>query len=176
MAMRLKASACPPLPDGSPVGEDVRHGCEKPVVNRDMLVEDVMTRDVVTCDLEASVAAAARLMVEGDIGSVIVTRHGDPFGIVTETDLVRAGVLTDRPFSAVTVEDIVSHPLVTIGPQSTIRTAVARMRSNDVKKLAVVENLDLVGILTRTDVVLHYQDIVNEVYRRSRRDEDETGE
>lgn len=129
-----------------------------------MLVEDLMTTDIVTCDVDSSLQTAAVRMLEHGVGSVVITSEGSPFGIVTETDALHAGAATDRPFGDIAVEEVLSHPLVTTTPDATIRKAVNQMKDNDVKKLPVVEDLDLVGIITRTDIVGHYGEFIREAH------------
>jgi CBS domain-containing protein len=127
-----------------------------------MLVKKIMTEEVVTCPATHSLTKAVELMLENRVGSVIVTRDGDPAGIVTETDAMHAGAVTDRPFSEIQLEEVMSSPLTTISPGTTVRDAVRRMQVEDIKKLPVVSQLNVVGIVTMTDVVFSYADIVRE--------------
>lgn len=140
-----------------------------------MQVEEIMSRDVVTCPIEATVQRAAEIMVAEEVGSVIVLRGGDPFGIVTDSDVVRAGAETAGSFNDIPLEDVVNHPLVTVEPDATVRTAVERMRTEGIKRLPVVSGIDLVGIITRTDIVASYQTLVHEAYEiRRQREQWET--
>ena len=134
-----------------------------------MLVCEAMTGDVVTVAVDGTVADAAGPMLEFDVGSVVVTRGGNPYGIVTETDVIAAAHETGRPIDAIPLESATSHPLVTIGPDATVRAAVERMREAGIKKLAVVDGIDLVGILTRGDVVDAHPSLVREAVRRGER-------
>jgi CBS domain-containing protein len=128
-----------------------------------MLVEEVMSTDLVTCDAGASVRDAAELMLRNRVGSVVVTNGGTPAGIATEADLLRAGYVTDDPFSAVPLRKAMSSPLATIQPTKTLRVATDRMRSEGVKKLVVVDGMTPVGIVTTGDVVDNYAGIRREV-------------
>ena len=128
-----------------------------------MLVEEVMSSDLVTCDIEASVRDAAERMLRNRVGSVVVTNGGTPAGIATESDVLHAGYATDDPFSAIPVRRAMSSPLATIQPAKTLRTATDRMRSEGVKKLVVVEGMTPVGIVTTGDVVDNYAGIRREV-------------
>lgn len=134
-----------------------------------MLVADVMETDVVTCEVVNSLQVAVERMLEEDIGSLIITQEGDPFGIVTETDALIAGAATRRPFADIPLERVVSHPLITISEEATVRKAVSVMSDNEVKKLAVVEGMDLRGILTRTDVAQNYGDFIQEAHQLDER-------
>lgn len=126
-------------------------------------VEDIMTEDVVTCAADTSIDTVADRMLRNEIGSVIVTNDGNPYGIVTETDIIRAAYHTDRPLSALPTGKVATHPLETIGPKQPVRSAVDQMRSEHVKKLAVVDGLELCGIVTTSDLVRKYGQLSSEI-------------
>ncbi|GAB7008804.1 CBS domain-containing protein [Halorubrum trueperi] len=128
-----------------------------------MLVEEVMSTELVTCDVDASVRDAAERMLRNRVGSVIVTDGGSPAGIATEADALHAGYATDDPFSAIPLRKAMTSPVATIQPTMTLRTATDRMRSEGVKKLVVVEDMRPVGIVTTQDVVDNYAGIRREV-------------
>jgi len=137
-----------------------------------MLVADIMVADVVTCDADATVRTAGRQMLECGVGSVVVVGADAPVGILTETDTVRAGVVTDRPFDDIAVREVASTPLVTTRGDVTVRKAVSRMTEEGIKKLPVVEDADLLGIVTRSDVASHYREFVREAHALDDRRED----
>ncbi|ELZ42432.1 CBS domain-containing protein [Halorubrum saccharovorum DSM 1137] len=128
-----------------------------------MLVEEVMSTDLVTCDIEASVRDAAERMLRNRVGSVVVTNGETPAGIATEADVLHAACVTDAPFSAIPLRKAMSGPLATVQPTKTLRTATDRMRSEGVKKLVVVEGMTPVGIVTTVDIVDNYAGIRREV-------------
>jgi len=128
-----------------------------------MLVRELMTTDLVTAPIEADMRTVAKRMLEERVGSVIITNDGTPTGIVTESDALLVGYAADKPFSAVSAQAAMSHPLATIEPTTTIRTATDRMVDDGVKKLPVVSELELQGILTMTDIVRAHSDLLNEV-------------
>ncbi|QZX99196.1 CBS domain-containing protein [Halobaculum rubrum] len=130
-----------------------------------MLVRDLMTREVVTCDAGVTVRDAAERMLDTEIGSVLITKDGTPLAILTETDIVRVGVVTGRALDDIPVDKAASHPLETIAPDATIRSAVKRMNDGEIKKLPVVEDAELEGIVTHGDIVAHYSDFVREAHR-----------
>jgi CBS domain-containing protein len=127
-----------------------------------MHVHELMTTTVVTAPADSSLERAVERMVSERVGSVVVTRDSDPAGIVTETDAMRAGAVTDRPFAEIELWEVASSPLQTVAPRTTLRDAVREMQRHDVKKLPVIEQLELAGILTLTDIVYAYSDIVSE--------------
>lgn len=122
-----------------------------------------MTTDLVTCDADATVRDATERMLRNRVGSVVVTDDGTPAGILTESDVLRAGYATDDPLSTIPVRKAASAPLVTVRPNATLRTATERMRSEGVKKLVVVDGMSPEGIVTTQDVVDNYAGIRKEV-------------
>ena len=141
-----------------------------------MLVSEVMTENVVTIPVDRTLGDAVRLMLEFRIGSVIVTRDGDPSGIVTETDVLVAGHQTGEPLDAIPLEEAMSHPLVTVEPDVTVRAAVERMREARVKKLPVVDGIDVVGIITQEDVVYAHPVLLQEAIHHEERRAEWDGE
>ncbi len=126
-----------------------------------------MSDEVVTVDADASLRAAVGRMLRERVGSVVVTREGTPAAILTETDALRAGYLAERPFAEIPVSKAATGSLATVAPGTTLRKAVRTMRERDVKKLPVVESMELVGILTTTDVVRNQEALIDEAHRLS---------
>lgn len=115
-------------------------------------VEDYMTKEVVFVNLTESLQSAAAKMAERDIGSIVIVQEGKPIGIVTERDFVRRVAVLGKNPRALTVTDIMSTPLVTVGQECDINTAAKIMTDNNIKRLPVVEGERLVGILTSFDI------------------------
>ncbi|WP_277556163.1 CBS domain-containing protein [Halobaculum limi] len=130
-----------------------------------MIVRELMTTDVVSCEATGSLQPVVETMLTESVGSVVVTREGVPAGIFTETDVLRATAHTERPLAEIPIHRVASHPLVTTRPNASIRRAVETMTDNDVKKLPVVDDSKLVGILTQSDIVAHYSDFIREAHR-----------
>jgi len=130
-----------------------------------MLVCDAMTTDVVTIPADALLRRAVGVMLREGVGSALLARDGDPAGIVTETDALRAAYRFERPFGEIPVAKAASDGVVTISPDATVRKAVRKMHEVDVKKLPAVEGLDVVGILTMTDVVREQGALIDEAVR-----------
>jgi len=139
-----------------------------------MQVADAMTKRVVTVDAEVSLHDAADLMLSECVGSVVVTRDGNPAGILTKSDFVVAGHEYDRPFSEIPVYAAASSPLVTIQPTATLRSAAAKMTEERIKRLPVSEGIDLVGIVTATDLLAAQADLDAETRRYLREREEWT--
>ncbi|MFC7156524.1 CBS domain-containing protein [Halomarina halobia] len=114
-------------------------------------VRDVMTETVETTESEAVVADVATHLRDAGIGSLVVVEGGRPVGVVTKSDLV--AVLADGASAeAMTAETVMSSPLVTIGADAALDRAAETMEERGVKHLPVVDDGELVGIVTTTDL------------------------
>jgi CBS domain-containing protein len=112
-------------------------------------VQKIMSSNVISLDIAKTAAHAADLMTEESVGSVIITKNGKAFGIVTERDLVR------RYSRGTLLESLASHPLITAEPATTIEKAVEIMLKNKIRKLPIVDvNEAVVGIITVTDLAM----------------------
>lgn len=116
-------------------------------------VGEVMTEDVAVVTPDQPVVAAARQMSLLNISCVVVTEHDRVSGIVTETDLLKRAVTSDKNFQSLRVQEIMSSPVMTIPPTLSVLTAARLMEDNRYKRLIVVEKDRLVGIITQTDLV-----------------------
>lgn len=117
-----------------------------------LLVQDVMTRALITVKLSTTALQVAKMMAEGGIGAVFVQDNGNPVGIVTDRDFATRVAANNLPFDS-PVGKIMSSPLITINHNEPISSAAERMTSKKIRKLAVTENGKIVGILTSTDLV-----------------------
>lgn len=128
-----------------------------------MLVEELMTTDVVTCEENGTLREAVGKLLEHGVGSVILlSKEGNPTGIVTETDALRAGYRTDRPLSEIPVSELSHGAVITASPEETIQHVSRRMAREGVKKVPVMDGVELLGIITLTDIVWHLSDIRSE--------------
>ena len=108
-----------------------------------------MSRNVASLDISKTAAHASNLMTERQVGSVIVTKNGKAFGIVTERDLVR------RYSRSTMLETLASHPLMTAEPSTTVEKVVKIMLENKVRKLPITdESNTIVGIVTVSDLAM----------------------
>lgn len=116
-------------------------------------VREVMTRPVITADVDIDVLTAAKRMALANVGCLIVVSGEKPIGILTERDLVKKVVAKATDPQMVKVEDVMSSPLVTISPEASLRDAASLMLKSRIKRLPVTSNGRLVGIITDTDLV-----------------------
>jgi len=117
-------------------------------------IQDVMTTNLVTCPSSATIADAARLMRDRNIGDVLVTRDGDKLaGIVTDRDLV-VRCLADGASADATLDRACSSDLASVSPDSSIDDAARMMRERSVRRLAVVDDGRAVGIVSLGDLAM----------------------
>ena len=121
-------------------------------------VDEIMSREVVTTTIDATMDEVARIMGENHIGSLIVKNYDTSVGIVTERDLLSNILALGRNPSDIKVEEVMSYPLITICPTTEIKEA-ARMMIKKKGRLAVFRCGDLVGVITASDLIQSLPDV-----------------
>jgi CBS domain-containing protein len=114
-------------------------------------LSEIMTRKLVTIDISERVEEALRLMIKYDVGSVIVTDGEKPVGIITERDVSRASLRGDS-LLRLPVRSFMSRPLQTVSSDMDIWRAFEVMLKLGVRRLPVVDDEKLVGIVTEKDL------------------------
>ena len=116
------------------------------------MVKDVMTKALISVDPTTTLYQISKMMEQGGMGSILVKKDGIPSGIITDRDfaikIVAHGVSMDSP-----VEKIASFPLITINSTDSILDASKIMSDKKIRKLGVIEEEKVVGIITSTDLV-----------------------
>lgn len=117
-------------------------------------VEDVMSSPVITIKDTDTVLAACKLMKKDEIGCVVVVdKSGKPLGLMTERDVVRRVAALDLVPSKVKAGKSMTKPPVTIDPSTNVTDAAKKMRELNIRRLVVVEDGKLKGIITSNDIV-----------------------
>ncbi|HEX3455521.1 MAG TPA: CBS domain-containing protein [Gaiellaceae bacterium] len=116
-------------------------------------VQDVMTADPVTVSRGDSVVAAAQLMESADVGSVPVVDGGTPIGIVTDRDIAIRVVAQGKDPNRTTVDEIATSQPYYASPEQPLDEALELMAYRKVRRVPVVEDGLLVGMLAQADVV-----------------------
>jgi CBS domain-containing protein len=114
-------------------------------------IGELMTTEVVTVTPETSVRDALAKMIEHDIGSVVVAEGRTALGVFTERDVTRH-VLTDVGFLDEAVGTIMSSRVVTRGPDALVVDVFDLMNELGIRRLPVVDDDRLVGIVTEGDL------------------------
>jgi signal-transduction protein with cAMP-binding, CBS, and nucleotidyltransferase domain len=123
-------------------------------LEREVSVSEIMNKAVITMDVNSDIPSIAREMVNNDAGSVIITENGKAMGIITERDLVKSIVTKDKKPSEVNARKILSTPLITVKPEMSVLDASRIMLKADIKRLPVLENGMIIGIVSNTDILM----------------------
>jgi CBS domain-containing protein len=118
-----------------------------------ILVRDVMSKNVRVVRPDTTVREVVATMNKFDIGSIIVVQGERPVGIITERDILRRLVEPCLAPETLTARQVMTSPVTTINETATIEEAAKLMAKKRVKKLPVMGNAKLVGIVTFTDIV-----------------------
>ena len=121
-------------------------------------VRDAMTENPRSIGASASVVEAARLMREEHIGSLPITDDEQLVGMITDRDITTRVVAEAADPKMTSVGDVVSRDLISIEPDEDLEEAVQLMASHQVRRLPVVENGRLVGIVAQADVALNLRE------------------
>jgi len=117
-------------------------------------VSEIMTEAPIdTIEQGLSIQQAANIMKERKRGSLVVTDNKKAVGIITERDIVRRVVAEGRDIDATKVKNIMSTPLISISSDATVEAAAKVMYENSIRRLPVIDDEYIVGIITATDFV-----------------------
>lgn len=115
-------------------------------------VKDIMVVPVVRAESTESVKNCADKMVEGKVGSIVLVEGEKPVGILTERDFLDRVVCEELDLET-EVQEVMSKPLRKINPSLSIEGAIGIMLDEDIRRLPVVEDDKLVGIVTEHDII-----------------------
>ena len=117
-----------------------------------ILVRDIMSNSLISADPSTTIYQIAKLMEKGGVGAIIVKKDNMPAGIITDRDFAIKIASQKYPLDT-PVHKVASYPLQTINANESILVAADLMSSKKIRKLAVVENEKVVGIVTSTNLV-----------------------
>ncbi|NHC43316.1 CBS domain-containing protein [Bacillus sp. MM2020_1] len=117
-------------------------------------IKDIMTSDVESCTLLDNVYEVALKMKQLNVGAIPIVDKEQLVGMITDRDIVIRGVAEKHPGST-KVEDIMSNNLITISTDATSKEAAKLMAENQIRRLPVVEEGKLIGIVSLGDFAVH---------------------
>jgi CBS domain-containing protein len=120
--------------------------------NVTLKVEDVMTREVISIDENATVKEAAEIMDKEEISCLIGVRKGRAIGIITERDLLKRIIVEAKNPEKTKVVEVMSSPLEVVAVGTDLEKALRLMFRKKIKKLPVVDKDNLLGLVSLTDV------------------------
>lgn len=115
-------------------------------------VRDIMEKNVITIPLDKTALDAAKVLKEKKISFLVIVRDDKPLGIITERDIVRKIAAEDKAASSIKLENIMSAKFKWVEPSTTVDSAVQKMINSNIRRLVVLENEKLVGVITQTDL------------------------
>ncbi len=115
-------------------------------------VRNVMSKPLITVDVETLAKDAIKLMVEKNIGALVVTEKNKPVGIITERDILKK-CCPENICMKVKVKEIMSKPLITVESDTPIGSALEMMVEKNIRRLLVTEKGEIVGIVTQKDLM-----------------------
>ena len=142
-----------------------------------LTAREIMTEEVVTVTPDTSVEDAAKLMSENNVSGLPVAEEGKLLGVVSEKDLIMKNKRLNSPgyinildgiiflesprkfeeqlrkFVASKVGDLMTEEVITISPETSLEEIATLMVEEDVNRLPVIEDDEMIGIVTRGDVV-----------------------
>ena len=118
-----------------------------------MKVKDIMGFPAITEDVEASAAVILKHMELSRVGCVVITKEGKPVGITVDRDIAAKVMMKDRDPDEVKVKEIMSSPLITVEADASVEDACGLMARKGLRRLAVVKDGELVGIVSIRNIL-----------------------
>ena len=115
-------------------------------------VRDIMEKNVITIDHTKNALDASVILKEKEISFLVILKEGKPEGIVSERDIVRKIAAEDIKSSQIQLEEIMSKNFKWVEPETDVEHAVQKMLNNNIRRLIVLEDEKLIGVITQTNL------------------------
>ena len=115
-------------------------------------VRDIMEKNVITVEHDKTVLDASIILKEKEISFLVIMQDGRPSGVVSERDIVRKITAEDRVASQVKLEEVMSRNFRWVEPDTAIEAAVQKMLNSSVRRLIILHDGDLAGVVTQTNL------------------------
>ncbi|HII36856.1 MAG TPA: CBS domain-containing protein [Nitrosopumilaceae archaeon] len=123
---------------------------------------DIMSKKVVSIEPSVSATEVAKLMDRNNVSCVVLMLNEEPYGIITERDLVSKVTALNKRSSEIKAEEIMSSPVTLISPGTPTDEVAQKMVENKIRRVVVVDGHQPVGIITVTDFVKHLNSILED--------------
>jgi CBS domain-containing protein len=130
-------------------------------IHRNVRVRDIMTKKIISADLNEPVYKALKKMGKHDISTIITSKDNKPVGIFTERDVIKRLMLKDHDPKKTKLKQVMTPNPKIVNPDDSVLKASNIMKGKHVRKLIVVDNDEIVGIISQTDIINSF----NEIYR-----------
>ena len=121
-------------------------------MSHETIVKEAMSTNLAIINPDLTVLEAAKLMKKRKIGNVLVVQKNLPIGILTESDIIKKVVAETKNPKDVKIRDVMTTPVIIIDSFFTLEKAMKTMGKCNVRRLPVVENNELIGIITQKDI------------------------
>ena len=121
-------------------------------------VRDIMEKNVITIDINETANNAANQMKENDISFLVIIENGKPIGVVSERDFVQKLCINNQNSSDVKISDIMSYKFRWVKPTTKIEDAIQKMLNNNIRRLLILDDEKLVGVITQTDLASYLRE------------------
>ncbi|MBT4057874.1 MAG: CBS domain-containing protein [Thaumarchaeota archaeon] len=121
-------------------------------------IRDIMEKDVITIENGKTAQDAAKIIAEKDISFLVILNEGKPQGVLSESDFVRKIAVEDKKASEIKISEIMSYKFRSVEPTTTIEDAIQKMLNNNIRRLLILDNEKLVGVITQTDLASYLRD------------------
>ena len=115
-------------------------------------IRDIMEKNVVTIEDDKTALDAANLISEKDVSFLVIMKNNIPIGVSSESDFVKRLAADDKKASEVIVSEIMSSNFRWVEPETEIEDAIQKMLNNNVRRLVILDNNKLAGVITQTDL------------------------
>jgi CBS domain-containing protein len=115
-------------------------------------IRDIMQKNVITIEHNKTAHDAACLISEKDISFLVIMKDNIPIGVLTESDFVKRLSAKDKKASDVIISEIMSNKFRWVNPETEIEDAIQKMLNNNIRRLIILDDDKLVGVLTQTDL------------------------
>ena len=115
-------------------------------------VRDIMQKNVITIELQKTVQDAAVILKEKHISFLVVMKDSKPVGVISERDIIRKVVAESREPTLTQLESIMSKNFKGVEPNTSIESAVQKMLNSNIRRLVVLVDENLAGVITQTDL------------------------
>ncbi|MCL6090944.1 MAG: CBS domain-containing protein [Candidatus Thermoplasmatota archaeon] len=126
-----------------------------------LYARDIMKEYTLMLSAETSAQEAAKIMSNDHVGFVIVQVDNKPHGVVTEWDFINKIIAKDLDPRKVKLKDIMNTPLMSVDPKTPTDQVTVLMNKHGVRRLPVIENGKLIGVITSRDVLRIFKDYMD---------------
>jgi CBS domain-containing protein len=118
-------------------------------------ISEIINKDVKVIDQEQNIFHTSKVMIDNNIGSVVIIDNNDsknPVGIITERDIVRIVSTFSLSDLQVPIRKLMSYPLITLSQNASVLDALKLMYEKNIRRVIILEGNTLIGIVTENDI------------------------